>query len=150
MSTNWKQIRELLTAAVDLCESYESRDFTEEDRTLKLADGAGNLQDLVSSAQSYPERLKYNVIRARHRGGLDNPYVPETARILKACAELAAELIVLNPPAHMRKNLTESPQALAAADEISNQVQELVLWYRKIFLVQIQRLPTKGQSGFLN
>jgi hypothetical protein len=48
---------------------------------------------MLVSAWTYPENLRYQIIRERHEKETDLAYVPETARILLAMSQAAAELV---------------------------------------------------------
>lgn len=81
MKTDWNLIREMMAAAIDSCEKMEALDYTEAQRA-KLVQINGNdvsVQDIVTSAWTYPESLRYQIIRQRHDANADLPYVPEAA-----------------------------------------------------------------------
>lgn len=95
MNTDWARVRDLMAAAIDTCERIEQAGFREEDRglTTDIGGTAVSLNDMMVSAWTLPENLRYRIIRARHEEGSDLSYIPETARILTAMAAAAAELI---------------------------------------------------------
>lgn len=95
MKTDWNVVRDLMNAAINACERIEASGYVEADRDA-VTDIAGqevSVQDLLVSAWTYPENLRYQIIRERHDAGGDLPYVPETARILLAMSQAAAELV---------------------------------------------------------
>ncbi|WP_262529548.1 hypothetical protein [Agrobacterium tumefaciens] len=95
MRTDWNSIRGMLNAAVDACERIEALQYAEADReaTTDIGDQKVSVHDFLVSAWTYPEKLRYQIIRERHDTGLDMPYVPETARILLAMSQAAIELV---------------------------------------------------------
>jgi len=95
MRTDWNMIRDMIGAAIDACEKIEKTGFVEEDReaTIDVNGQDVSLHDILVSAWTLPENLRYRIIRARHEAGTDRAYVPETARIIVAMAEAAAEMI---------------------------------------------------------
>lgn len=93
MQTDWETVRAMMNAAIDACESTERAGYTEHHRTITVNDAGATVFDVMTSAWTLPESMRYRIIRARHDAGLDSPYVPETARILVAMAQAAAELV---------------------------------------------------------
>ncbi len=95
MDTNWKLIRELLNAAIDTCERIEASGYKETDRdaVIDVIGQPVSVQDLLTSAWTAPESLRYAIIRHRHDVGINAAYVSETARILVSTAQAAAEMI---------------------------------------------------------
>ncbi|ODT22884.1 MAG: hypothetical protein ABS35_13765 [Kaistia sp. SCN 65-12] len=95
MTTDWNQIRAMMNAAIDACERIEATGFTAADRDATIAVNGQPVSagDILASAWTYPENLRYAILRARHDAGADLAYRPETARILVAMAEAGAELI---------------------------------------------------------
>ena len=95
MKTDWNQIRGMMNAAIDACERIEASGCDETDRDAAIGvDGQpATVHDLLVSAWTYPENIRYRIIRDRHAQGTDLPYVPESARILIAMAQAGAELI---------------------------------------------------------
>jgi hypothetical protein len=93
--TDWSLVKDMMAAAIDLCERVEAAGYTENDRDAVVGvNGQGvSVYELLVSAWTYPEKIRYTIIRQRHAKGDDLPYVPETARILVAMAQAAAELI---------------------------------------------------------
>lgn len=51
------------------------------------------IHDFLVTAWTYPEKLRYQIIRERHDTGVDLPYVPEAARILLAMSQAVSELV---------------------------------------------------------
>ncbi|HEY4134217.1 MAG TPA: hypothetical protein VGO34_03285 [Alphaproteobacteria bacterium] len=94
MSTDWTLVRAMMESAIDACEKLEAN-VTEADRELVVEiDGRTvSVFDILVSAWTYPESLRREIIRQRHDAGLDQPYVPETARVLVNAAQACAELI---------------------------------------------------------
>ncbi|WP_225245554.1 hypothetical protein [Agrobacterium tomkonis] len=84
-----------MNAAIDACERIEASGYVEADRdaVIDIAGQEVSVHDLLVSAWTYPEKLRYQIIRERHDAGVDLPYVPETARILLAMSQAAAELV---------------------------------------------------------
>jgi hypothetical protein len=95
MSTDWDLVRKMMSSAIDSCERLEHLGVTENDRgRTGLNNGATvSIFDVLTSAWIYPETLRYKIIRQRNQTGNDQPYVPETARVLTNVAQACAELI---------------------------------------------------------
>lgn len=95
MTTDWNQIRAMMNAAIDACERIEATGYGPKDRDATIAVNGQEVSvgDILASAWTYPENMRYTILRARHEAGADFAYRPETARILIAMAEAAAELI---------------------------------------------------------
>lgn len=95
MKTDWNVVRNLMNAAIDACERIDASGYVEADRdaVIDIAGQEVSVHDLLVSAWTYPEKLRYQIIRERHDAGVDLPYVPETARILLAMSQAAAELV---------------------------------------------------------
>jgi hypothetical protein len=95
MTTDWNQIRAMMNAAIDACERIEATGFAPADRDATVAVNGQPVSagDILASAWTYPENIRYAILRARHDAGADLAYRPETARILVAMAEAGAELI---------------------------------------------------------
>jgi len=99
MSTDWKLVRTMMASAIDACERLETIGVNEHDRatTVEINGHAVSVFDIMTSAWTYPETLAYQIVRHRHEAGTDQPYVPETARILVNVARACSELIGAGP-----------------------------------------------------
>jgi len=95
MSTDWELVRSMMASAIDACERLETLGVNEHDRatTVEINGQIVSVFDIMTSAWTYPESLAYQIVRHRHEAGTDQPYVPETARILANVAGACAELI---------------------------------------------------------
>ena len=95
MKTDWNVIRGMMNAAINACERIEASGYAETDRdaTINVGGQQVSVHDMLVSAWTYPENLRYQIIRERHEKETDLPYVPETARILLAMSQAAAELV---------------------------------------------------------
>lgn len=95
MKTDWHLVRDMIGAAIDACERIEATGYREEDRDaiIDIEGQEVTVHDILVSAWTLPENLRYRIIRARHEDGADIAYIPETARILLAMAQACAELI---------------------------------------------------------
>ena len=98
MKTDWNLIREMMSAAIDTCERIETCGYSENDRDASavLSGQHVSVYEMLVSAWTYPENIRYQIIRSRHDNQNDLPYVPESARILIAMAQASAELIDAN------------------------------------------------------
>jgi len=107
MKTDWEQIRGMMNAAIDACERIEATGYVAADRdaTIDVRGQAVSVHDLLVSAWTYPENIRYQIIRERHAKEADLAYVPETARILIAMAEAGAELIQAGDATPARENI---------------------------------------------
>ncbi|MBX9466728.1 MAG: hypothetical protein KL839_02145 [Rhizobium sp.] len=92
--TDWALVRRMMQAAIDFCEQVETAGYRETDRdaTAVVNGQAVSVQDVLTSAWTYSETMRYAIIRQRHQADDDFAYVPETARILTAMAAACAEL----------------------------------------------------------
>lgn len=95
MSTDWTLVRTMMNSAIEACERLEVLGIREEDRSAvaQVNGQTVSVSDVVTSAWTYPERVRHEIIRQRRDAGADQPYVPETARILVNMAQACAELI---------------------------------------------------------
>jgi hypothetical protein len=95
MKTDWNLIREMMAAAIDSCEQLEQAGYDETHRALTIpsANIRTTVHDVIVSAYTYPESLRYQIIRDRHIKAADAPYVSDYARILNAMAAACAEMI---------------------------------------------------------
>ncbi|MBP1853512.1 hypothetical protein [Rhizobium halophytocola] len=93
--TDWNVIRGMMAAAIDACERVEATGVQEGDReaVVRLLGQDVSVFDLLTSAWTYPENIRYAIIRERHDRGDNLAHVPEFARILVAMAQAAAETI---------------------------------------------------------
>jgi len=93
--TDWELIRAMMRSAIDACERLEALGVGENDRDawVEIAGRQISVFEILTSAWTYPETLRYQIVRDRHEKGADLPYVPETARVLVNMAQACAELI---------------------------------------------------------
>ena len=93
-ATDWMMVRQMMNAAIDFCEKVEASGCRESNRaaTTIVNGQAVSVQDVLTSAWTYPEAMRYAIIRQRHEADDDIGYVPETARVLTAMAAACAEL----------------------------------------------------------
>jgi hypothetical protein len=149
MSTDWKQVRSLINAAIDACETYENFGPTEEDREIELSVGEVKLSDLMTSAYTFAENTRYSIIRTRHRGGFDNRYIPEAARIIQAVTSAAVELVGAAPGMASRR-VSPSLQEKESRRELKTEVDAMIGWYREYFSVELRRALEKRERPALN
>ena len=92
--TDWALVRKMMNAAIDFCETVEASGYAEADRdaTTVVNGQAVSVHDVLACAWTYPETMRYAIIRRRQEANDDLPYVPETARVLTAMAAACAEL----------------------------------------------------------
>ena len=124
MATDWALIRDLMAAVIDSAEDIEASGYGErdQDRTVQVGAQAVSLHDVMVSAQTIAEDLRYRIIRDRHDAGADAPYVPETARMILRMAEACAELI-----------------GAAEAKPAEAQARHVIDWYRGHALPLVRR-----------
>ncbi|PRG00288.1 hypothetical protein [Burkholderia ambifaria] len=149
MPTDWNQVRSLIGAAIDACETYENLEPKEEDREIELSVGEVKVFELVTSAYTFAENTRYSIIRTRHRGGFDNRYVPEAARILRAVTHAAIELIGA-APGMTNGRASPSLQEKESRQELKTQVDAMISWYRDFFAVELRRALEKRAKPVLN
>ena len=101
MKTDWELVRAVMADAIDACERLEELGLSEGDREAAVTVEGRQVSvfDILTSAWTYPETLRYQIIRQRHEMAIDQPYVPEAARILVNVAQVCAELIGSGAPA---------------------------------------------------
>lgn len=95
MKTDWNLIRSMMETAIGACEQMESMGYNESHRHLSIETSQGPVTvfDLMVSSFTYPESVRYQIIRERHDAGADQPYVHEFSRLLVAMAQASAELV---------------------------------------------------------
>lgn len=102
IETDWNLLRETLNTVIDSCEGLEIAGYAEEhrERTALVNGQPVSVQELLISAWTLPESVRYAVIRQRHDADADSPYVPEAARILVSAIAECVEIIGAgkNPP----------------------------------------------------
>jgi hypothetical protein len=69
MKTDWNLIRELMNSVIDACEKIEKLDLTTLELDTPLSTAPANVFDALQSSWTYPENVRYDVIRARHMAG---------------------------------------------------------------------------------
>lgn len=150
-TTDWQLVRDLLAAAVDACEATERLGLTDEDRALPTGTGPVAVGDVLASAWTYPEHVRYAVVRARHALGADAPYPSELARAVREVGALCAELVGAGevgdaPPrigaARDVHAAGSAEPAGAPAPSIRRQVRALAAWYREEMAPQLARAAT--------
>tara|TARA_R110002020_G_scaffold55744_4_gene154467 strand:- start:3766 stop:4179 length:414 start_codon:yes stop_codon:yes gene_type:complete len=134
MRTDWALLREMMNTALDTCEAIEAAGVAEDDRDAAIdVDGtAVTVSDFLTSAWTYPENIRYQIIRDRHAQGVDLAYVPETARIINAMAQAATELI-----------------GSADGSPASEEIRKMLTWYRTHAIPGIERAiaARRGNGG---
>lgn len=123
MKTDWNSIRGMLNAAIDACERIEALQYAETDREAMIDIGGQmvSVHDFLVTAWTYPEKLRYQIIRERHDAGVDLPYVPEAARILLAMSQAAIELVGAG-------EVTPAKQ----------DIQQMIKWFEKDLVLGIE------------
>jgi len=127
MPTDWKTVRAMMNAAIDACESTEHAGYTEHHRAITVNDAGATVFDAMTSAWALPESMRYRIIRERHDAGMDSPYVPETARILVAMAQAAAELI-----------------GAKSCPTLEQPLNEMIDWYKQVMPAMQRAIQGKG------
>ncbi len=132
MGTDWALFRSMMESAIAACERLEALGLREEDRgAIAQVDGQPiSVFDVLTSSWTYPEALRYRIIRQRHEAGTDQPYVPETARVLVNVAQACAELI--------------GAGAIAPADQ---ECRAMARWYGEHALPLIERAVQADRQG---
>jgi hypothetical protein len=124
MATDWNLIREMMSTAIDSCERIEQLGYSEYDRDTHV-DVNGNpvsLHEFMVSAWTYPENLRYQIIRQRHDNDANAPYVQEATRIVTAMAAACGELI----------NAADTAPA-------KEEIRQMLRWYREHALPNIEQ-----------
>ncbi|HEY0937174.1 MAG TPA: hypothetical protein VGD91_25980 [Trebonia sp.] len=131
-TTDWQLVRDLLAAAVDACEAAERLGLADEDRGLPTGAGPVDVGDVLASAWTYPENVRYGVVRARHALGADAPFQPELARALREVGGLCAELVGAGA-------VTDAtpPRDGRSAPSLRAEVEALAAWYRGQMVPQL-------------
>jgi hypothetical protein len=130
MTTDWNLVRSMMETAISSCEQIEAMGYTEAHRDIvvETPSGKATVFELMVSAFTYPENMRYQVIRDRHDAGADLPYTHEFARILVAMAQAGAELV-------------GGKEAAPAAAGL----QQMLAWYRDHALPSLrQAIPPKA------
>lgn len=124
MATDWNLIREMMSTAIDSCERIEQLGYSEYDRDAHV-DVNGNpvsLHEFMVSAWTYPENLRYQIIRQRHDNDANAPYVREATHIVTAMAAACGELI----------NAADNAPA-------TEEIRQMLRWYREHALPNIEQ-----------
>ncbi len=129
MATDWTLVRGLMAAAIDACEAAERLGVRESDRPLLTGTGA-SVFDVMTSAWTYPENVRYAVVRARHALSDGAPYRPELARALAEAAKVCSELVGAT-------HLDEAPAA--GGKPLRATIRSLARWYREEMPAQLTR-----------
>jgi hypothetical protein len=119
--TDWELVRDLMNATIDACEAVEALRLSEQDRARSTGD-AVTVSDVMISAWTYPENLRYAVIRARHDLQDDARYFPELARVLVSSAALCGELVGAT-------RLDARTPTVMTRDGIRPAVRGMIDWY---------------------
>jgi hypothetical protein len=132
MPTDWNLIREMMAAVIDGCEQIEAAGYTERDRdlTIDISGQKVSVQELMVSAWTLPENLRYRIIRDRHDKGVDLPYIPEAARVMVRMAEACSELV-----------------GAGEAKPAEEQARSAIQWYRAHAVPNIQRAIAVARSA---
>ncbi|MGO1164922.1 hypothetical protein ACTOV4_24135 [Brucella sp. C7-11G] len=130
MKTHWDVIREMMNVAITACETIEKTGYAEFDRstTIKIEGQQVSVHDLLVSAWTYPENIRYQIIRERHEADANLTYVPETARILLAMSQAAAELV----------NADETMPA-------EEKIQSMISWFTSHLIPNIESAIALGR-----
>ncbi|MBV7417268.1 hypothetical protein KW830_02235 [Comamonas sp. CMM03] len=85
----------MMETAISACEQMEAMGYNESHRHLSIETSQGPVTvfDLMVSSFTYPESIRYQIIRERHDAGADQPYVHEFSRLLVAMAQASTELV---------------------------------------------------------
>jgi hypothetical protein len=126
--TDWNLIRDVMNAALDACEHAERLKLGASDRDLRTRSApVVSVFDILTSAWTYPEKLGYEIIRARHALSTDVPYRLELARVVAGVGAACAELVgsdALDHPVDLGDNAAQSLRSRTAA---------MATWYRHRF-----------------
>lgn len=118
-----------MNAAIDACETIEANGYPgiEKTATVDVNGQKVSVQDYLTSAWTYPENIRYQIIHARHEADKALHFVPETARVLVAMAHASAELIG------------------ADSSTLANErIRNMILWFEK-HLPEGLKAATAGQ-----
>lgn len=116
MKTDWNLVREMMAAAIDSCEQFEKAGYDETHRSLTVPSKNVSVHEVMVSAYTYPESIRYQIIRERHDENADLPYISEQARMLTAMAAACVEMI---DAAHVRPAETQIRQMIAWYGEVA-------------------------------
>lgn len=124
MKTDWNLIRSMMETAIGACEQIEAMGYNEAHRNLSIETSQGPVTvfDLMVSSFTYPESIRYQIIRERHDAGADQPYVHEFSRLLVAMAQASAELVG-------GKDATPASASL----------EQMLAWYRDLALPNLRQ-----------
>jgi len=124
MKTDWNLIRSMMETAISACEQMEAMGYNESHRHLSIETSQGPVTvfDLMVSSFTYPESIRYQIIRERHDAGADQPYVHEFSRLLVAMAQASAELV-----------------GGKDAEPASASLEQMLAWYRDLALPNLRK-----------
>lgn len=148
MATNWQLIRRLVDSALDACESLDRLEITDNERSvLSTVDGksAATVWDALQSAITFPENVRYTVIRGRGQLCDAAPFVQPLSRVLQQVGALVAELVgaqqLQAPVKGADPYWPEREQSIAAA------VEDLALWYENYLVPVIGEALANARSS---
>ncbi len=132
MKTDWNLIRSMMETAIGACEQMEAMGYNESHRHLSIETSQGPVTvfDLMVSSFTYPESIRYQIIRERHDAGADQPYVHEFSRLLVAMAQASAELV-----------------GGKDAAPASASLEQMLTWYRDLALPHLRRAIEQAERS---
>lgn len=145
MNTDWELIRGLMNAAIDACQTVEELgiDHNDHAKTIEVNGQTVSVYDFLQSAHTYPEALRYSIIRNRHDLGDDLPYTPNTARMLVSAANACAELIDAR-----ELNIATSgihPPLTGKTQSIRQEVEGVIRWYGDHFTPRLTEIMAEAE-----
>lgn len=149
MPTDWNLIRELVNSALDACEALDRLEITDDERsaTIRTEHGqfSGSVWDALQSAHTFPENVRYMVIRGR--GQLDDsaPFVQPVSRMLQQVGSLAAELVGAQQLQVPVKGI--DPYSPERGQSIESAIQNLAEWYESHLVPNIEGALARTRDG---
>ena len=136
-----------MNAALDACERIDELGHLEDHRAATVAVNGhlATVFDLMQSSFTYPENLRYSIIRARNQLKEDKPYTTEVARTLQNVALLCSELIGCSKT--QQEVLGVNPHDPNTAKSIEAMIQELTDWYQETLTQGVTKAVESGNSS---
>lgn len=148
MASDWVLIRRLMNAVLDACEQVDELEIREDERDVMLTrDGepVASVWDALVSAHTYPESVRYELIRARGQLGEAGAYVQPLSRVLQEVGSLCAELV----NAERVRTPVQGANPRRPDDErsIADSVEQLARWYEEHLVPLVRQGLAEQRSG---
>jgi len=114
---------------------------------MQTGDGqvAGSVWDALQSAHTFPENVRYMVIRGRGQLGDSAPFVQPVSRVLQQVGALAAELVSAQHLQTPVKGI--DPYSPERGQSIESAIENLAAWYESHLVLNIEDALTRARAN---